>query len=180
LPLKNGFGMWLRSEREARGMSMAALAHKVGITYTHISKIEVGRAQPSREMVRQLIKALDADLRTGLIVARMLPPEFRTLTDTRLQSVVLAFPKLSAEEQEKILQIAAGSSRRSSAAPGYASPSLKEEPHNAPHTSYPGSEAPLSRDDANRLFHELPPDILEMSIRIAEKMVELSKQGRKS
>lgn len=176
MPLKNGFGMWLRGEREARGITMAALAHKVGITYTHISKIEVGRAKPSREIVRNLTKALDSDLRTGLLVARMLPPEFHTLTDKRLQQVVLVFPKLSAEAQDEILRIAAS--------PTAASQSPDDRALAGVSPQEGGEAAPSSPADtleqANRLFDELPPDILELSIRIAEKMVELSKQGRKT
>lgn len=177
MPLKNGFGMWLRGEREARGITMAALAHKVGITYTHISKIEVGRAKPSREIVRNLTKALGSDLRTGLLVARMLPPEFHTLTDKRLQQVVLTFPNLSAEAQDEILRIAASPSSTSQTPGDYAL--TGDSPQEGKETSLPSSPA-NTLEQANRLFDELPPDILELSIRIAEKMVELSKQGRKS
>jgi transcriptional regulator with XRE-family HTH domain len=169
--------MWLRGEREARGITMAALAHKVGITYTHISKIEVGRAKPSREIVRNLTKALDSDLRTGLIVARMLPPEFHTLTDKRLQQIVVTFPKLSAEAQEEILRIAASASATSQTPDDR--DSAVDSPQEGAETS-PSSSPANTLEQANRLFDELPPDILELSVRIAEKMVELSKQGRKT
>lgn len=155
---------------------MAALAHKVGITYTHISKIEVGRAKPSREIVRNLTKALGSDLRTGLIVARMLPPEFHTLTDKRLQQVVLMFPKLSAEAQGEILRIASPPTAASQTPDEHAL--AGDSPQGAAETA-PSMPA-NTLEQANRLFDELPPDILELSVRIAEKMVELSKQGRKT
>jgi len=166
VPLKGGFGIWLRNERESRGMTMAALAHKVGITYTHISKIEAGRAQPSREMVRQLIKAMDADMRTGLMVARFLPSEFQGLTDKRLQEIVLNFSKISPETQEQILKL------------------VQSSPHAIEHYDEPPTydTFPLSCPDkaeyASSILGELPSELLDLSIQIAETMLQLSKQQR--
>lgn len=173
MSLKNGFGTWLRGEREARGMTMAALAHKVGITYTHISKIEVGRAQPSREIVRLLARALPADLRTALLCARLLPPEFRSLTDARLQTIVLNFSALPAEAQDAILRIAASGDSRTppELVPANGSKQQDEAEH-ALFSAFPPTNGVVN---ANHFFDDLPCDILEVSIMIAQKIVELSK-----
>lgn len=201
MSLKNGFGMWLRNEREARGMSMAALAHKVGITYTHISKIEVGRAHPSREMVRLIARALGADIRMALIVARLLPPEFRGLTDRRLQTLALNFPRLPADAQDAIMRIAASGAcetpRSFVLADGFDQPCSRvladvsepprsfvlangsEPPRAEASALLPASESLNGVENASRFFGELPFDILEISVLIAEKMVELSKNSLK-
>lgn len=173
MSLKNGFGMWLRNEREARGMSMAALAHKVGITYTHISKIEVGRAHPSREMVRLIARALGADIRMALIVARLLPPEFRGLTDARLQALVLNFSALPAEAQDAILRIAV--SRGARTPPDLVSANGSKQPYAEEHALFSAFPSTNGMVNANHFFDDLPCDILEVSIMIAQKIVELSK-----
>ena len=44
-------------------MSQLALAHEAGVTPRHVSFVESGRANPSREMVLTLSRALDVPLR---------------------------------------------------------------------------------------------------------------------
>lgn len=53
----------LRWWRKRRGLSQLALAHLADISQRHLSFLEVGRAQPSREMVLRLAAALELPLR---------------------------------------------------------------------------------------------------------------------
>jgi transcriptional regulator with XRE-family HTH domain len=65
------FGRVLRRWRGARGMSQLALATAAATSTRHLSFLETGRAQPSREMVLRLAHALDVPLRerNGLLAA---------------------------------------------------------------------------------------------------------------
>ncbi|HEU4429110.1 MAG TPA: helix-turn-helix transcriptional regulator [Myxococcota bacterium] len=57
------FGRVLRRWRSARGMSQLGLATTAATSTRHLSFLETGRAQPSREMVLRLAHALDVPLR---------------------------------------------------------------------------------------------------------------------
>jgi transcriptional regulator with XRE-family HTH domain len=65
------FGTVLRRWRTARGMSQLTLATEAGISTRHLSFLETGRAQPSREMVQLLAGMLDVPLgdRNALLVS---------------------------------------------------------------------------------------------------------------
>jgi transcriptional regulator with XRE-family HTH domain len=56
-------GQLLRQWRERRAMSQLGLAAEAGISARHLSFLETGRAQPSREMVLLLSRVLDVPLR---------------------------------------------------------------------------------------------------------------------
>ncbi len=62
-PKLSPFGRLLRRWRAARGMSQLALATAASTSTRHLSFLETGRAQPSREMVLRLAHALDVPLR---------------------------------------------------------------------------------------------------------------------
>ncbi|MFI5318577.1 MAG: helix-turn-helix domain-containing protein [Myxococcota bacterium] len=57
------FGRVLRRWRGVRGMSQLDLATAAATSTRHLSFLETGRAQPSREMVLRLARALDVPLR---------------------------------------------------------------------------------------------------------------------
>jgi transcriptional regulator with XRE-family HTH domain len=57
------FGRLLRRWRGVRGMSQLGLATAAATSTRHLSFLETGRAQPSREMVLRLAHALDVPLR---------------------------------------------------------------------------------------------------------------------
>ncbi len=57
------FGDLLRGWRRARKLSQLNMALEAGVSQRHVSFLESGRAQPSREMVLQLAGALDVPLR---------------------------------------------------------------------------------------------------------------------
>ena len=74
-----GFGELLRRWRERRRLSQLDLATDAEISTRHLSFIETGRAQPSREMVLLLARALDMPLRdrNDLLVAAGYAPIYR-------------------------------------------------------------------------------------------------------
>lgn len=60
---ENAFGLLLREWRARRRVSQLGLAVEAGVSSRHVSFIETGRAQPSREMVLMLARVLDVPLR---------------------------------------------------------------------------------------------------------------------
>ena len=84
------FGSLLREWRQRRRMSQLALACEADISTRHLSFVETGRAQPSREMVLHLSERLQVPLRERnvLLVAAGFAPMFaqRALDDPALQA----------------------------------------------------------------------------------------------
>jgi len=72
------FGRILRQWRDARHLSQLALATEAGISTRHLSFLETGRAQPSREMVQLLAGMLDVPLgeRNALLVSAGYAPVY--------------------------------------------------------------------------------------------------------
>jgi transcriptional regulator with XRE-family HTH domain len=72
------FGRMIRQWRDARHMSQLTLATEAGISTRHLSFLETGRAQPSREMVQLLTGMLDVPLdeRNALLVAAGYAPAY--------------------------------------------------------------------------------------------------------
>ena len=85
------FGIQLRRWRTARGMSQLTLATEAGISARHLSFLETGRAQPSREMVQLLAGMLDVPLgdRNALLVSAGYAPAYgeRPLSAPELEPV---------------------------------------------------------------------------------------------
>lgn len=73
------FGARLRQWRGARRMSQLALAVEAEVSSRHLSFLETGRAQPSREMVLLLAGVLDVPLRdrNALLAAAGFVPIYR-------------------------------------------------------------------------------------------------------
>jgi len=83
LPNSN-FGLLLRQWRGARRVSQLDLSLDAEISTRHLSCVETGRAQPSREMVLRLAEALQVPLRernTMLLAAGYAPLYRRTSLD---------------------------------------------------------------------------------------------------
>jgi transcriptional regulator with XRE-family HTH domain len=82
-------GRHLREWRQRRRMTQMDLALEAEISTRHLSFVETGRAQPSREMVLHLCDRLDVPLRerNTLLVAAGYAPVYaqRPLTDPALQ-----------------------------------------------------------------------------------------------
>jgi transcriptional regulator with XRE-family HTH domain len=82
-------GRYLREWRQRRRMSQLDLALEAEISTRHLSFVETGKAQPSREMVLNLCDRLEVPLRerNTLLVAAGYAPVFpqRTLADPALR-----------------------------------------------------------------------------------------------
>jgi transcriptional regulator with XRE-family HTH domain len=77
--LNMSFGVLLRRWRAVRRLSQLGLALDADISTRHLSCIETGRAQPSREMVLRLAEALQVPLRerNALLLAAGYAPLYR-------------------------------------------------------------------------------------------------------
>src|ERR1700733_2911228 len=73
------FGVLLRQWRAVRRISQLTLALDADISTRHLSCVETGRAQPSREMVLRLAEALEVPLRerNTLLLAAGYAPLYR-------------------------------------------------------------------------------------------------------
>src|SRR4029453_12722874 len=84
-------GELLRQWRGARRLSQLDLALDAGISTRHLSCVETGKAQPSREMITRLAETLDMPLREGnmLLMAAGYTPEYAEtpLSDPELTQV---------------------------------------------------------------------------------------------
>ena len=79
MPTPTAVGPLLRHWRRTRGLSQLALAEQAEVSTRHISYLENGRSQPSREMVLILASALDVPLRerNALLIAAGFAPVYR-------------------------------------------------------------------------------------------------------
>ena len=83
------FGVLLRRWREVRHVSQLDLALDADISTRHLSCVETGRAQPSREMVLRLAEALQIPLRERnalLVTAGYAPLYPHSGVDNRTQA----------------------------------------------------------------------------------------------
>jgi transcriptional regulator with XRE-family HTH domain len=78
LPLDTAVGTLLRHWRAARRLSQLELALEAGVSSRHLSYVETGRSQPSREMVLRLADTLEIPLRerNALLVAAGYAPRY--------------------------------------------------------------------------------------------------------
>jgi transcriptional regulator with XRE-family HTH domain len=75
----SAFGRLLREWRARRRVSQLDLAMEAGVSSRHVSFVETGRSQPSREMVLMLARVLDVPLRdrNELLMAAGYAPLYR-------------------------------------------------------------------------------------------------------
>lgn len=59
--LAERFGENVRRARQARGLTLEALAHEVGLAYTYLGQIERGRRNPTLDVVERIAAALGVD-----------------------------------------------------------------------------------------------------------------------
>jgi transcriptional regulator with XRE-family HTH domain len=75
------FGHRIRDLRRAKNLGQRALAERVGISFTYVSKIENHQLDfgeyPSDELIRKLAKALDAEEDELLLLAEKIPESVR-------------------------------------------------------------------------------------------------------
>lgn len=100
------FGRRIREHRHAKKLTLRALAAKLGVTFTYLSKIENQKLSfgefPSEELIVKLAGVLEADPDELLLLAEKIPDSIRkrvlerpdvfrkmaTLDDKRLDDVV--------------------------------------------------------------------------------------------
>src|SRR5215207_2424733 len=97
------FGDHLRRWRATRGASQLALASEAGTTPRYVSFVETGRAQPSRQMVLRLARALEVPLRerNDLLLAAGFAPLYAVepLTSPSLARVDRALAAMLAQHE---------------------------------------------------------------------------------
>jgi transcriptional regulator with XRE-family HTH domain len=97
------FGARLKWWREQRGLSQLALAGAAQASQRHVSFLESGRAEPSREMVLRLCAVLDVPLRqqNALLLAAGFAPVWREsdLSDPELAQVNGALDFMLAQQE---------------------------------------------------------------------------------
>lgn len=77
--LETAFGRMMRDWRAARRFSQLELALRADVSARHLSYVETGKAQPSRDLVEQLAEALEMPLRhrNSLLLAAGYAPQYR-------------------------------------------------------------------------------------------------------
>jgi transcriptional regulator with XRE-family HTH domain len=90
------FGVLLRRWREQRRMTQADLALAAGSSTRHLSCLETGKAQPSREMIGRLAELLDAPLRdrNSLFLAAGFAPPFSESSIEGLEAAKAAMDRV--------------------------------------------------------------------------------------
>ena len=102
-PKVKGFGQRLKWWREQRGLSQLALSGAAESSQRHLSFLESGRAEPSREMVLRLAAVLDIPLRqqNALMLAAGFAPVWREsdLSSPELAQVNGALDHMLAQQE---------------------------------------------------------------------------------
>ncbi|WP_411110171.1 helix-turn-helix domain-containing protein [Streptomyces sp. c-19] len=75
--MSNIYGVWLKEQRLAAGLTQQELADMAVMTRSHIAHIEAGRRIPSREDARRLDRALG----TGNVLSSFLPDDGAAVAD---------------------------------------------------------------------------------------------------
>lgn len=55
------FGQNVRESRRAKGITLEAFAHDVGLSYSYVGELERGRRNPTLKIVERIASALEAD-----------------------------------------------------------------------------------------------------------------------
>jgi transcriptional regulator with XRE-family HTH domain len=105
------FGRRLRDLRKQKNVSQRDLAAQVGIDFTYLSKIEVGRsAPPSEEVIRHIARVLDANEDDLINLAGKVPKDLKAVLEESPQAVellrVLSERKLSDDTYRRMLELA--------------------------------------------------------------------------
>ncbi len=90
------FGAYLRRWRQHRRMTQMELAVATDSSTQHLSYLETGRAQPSREMVMRLAEHLEVPLRerNTMLLSGGFAPAFQQRSLTELKSACLAIAQV--------------------------------------------------------------------------------------
>lgn len=61
MDLKKIYGSVVRRERVAKGLSIEALAHEAGLSYSYFDSMELGKRNPSLRVIFAVANALDVE-----------------------------------------------------------------------------------------------------------------------
>lgn len=77
------FGKRIKQLRKQKGLTLRALAEKVGLDFTYLSKVENGRVDytPSTNKIRNLAQVLGVDELELLNLANKVPPELKPIAN---------------------------------------------------------------------------------------------------
>jgi transcriptional regulator with XRE-family HTH domain len=105
------FGERIRELRRERNLSQRDLAAKIGIDFTYLSKIEVGRMEPPSEpVIRRIAQELGADEDELINLAGKVPKQLKAVLDDNPEAVellrVLSEQRLPDGTYRKMLDIA--------------------------------------------------------------------------
>jgi HTH-type transcriptional regulator, competence development regulator len=99
------FGEKIRELRKAKNLGQRALAERVEISFTYLSKIENEKLDfgdyPSEELIRKLAKALDHDADDLLLLAKKIPEDIKSRVLERPD----AFRKIASLGDEELDQL---------------------------------------------------------------------------
>jgi site-specific DNA-methyltransferase (adenine-specific) len=73
------FGLALRREREAAGLTLSALAARLKVTKGYLSRMETGKTLPSKDMVVKIASFLGRDPAGLSVLAGHLPPDVQEI-----------------------------------------------------------------------------------------------------
>jgi len=109
------FGSHVRELRKAKSLTQRALAEKLGISFTYLSKVEAEKLDfaqyPSERLIRVLATVLDADADELLLLAKKIPTDIRDRVIERPD----AFRKLAALDDASLDEVIRHVDRRKKA-----------------------------------------------------------------
>lgn len=99
------FGTYVQRVRRQRGFTQRALAARLGIDFTYLSKLENARDEtPSEELIRRLAPILNADAEALLGLAGKVPTELRRLAleEPEFALFLRRLPSMSPDERRRL------------------------------------------------------------------------------
>ena len=79
--MTQNFGERIRELRKSKNLGQRALAEKIEVSHTYVSKIENEKLDfgdyPSEDLIRKIAKALDADVDELLMLAKKIPEQIK-------------------------------------------------------------------------------------------------------
>lgn len=101
------FGERIRGLRKAQNLTLRALAVKLKINFTYLSKIENGKLDfgdyPSEDLIRKLAKFLGTDADELLLLAEKIPPHIKKRVIER-PDAFRKFANLDDETLDRLLE----------------------------------------------------------------------------
>ena len=100
------FGAVIKNLRQEHKITQRALAEKVGVDFTYISKMENGKLEnfPSIDIISKIAQVLETDADALTLLAKKVPDTLReTIVDDDLAAIFLRkVPTMTPEQRKKI------------------------------------------------------------------------------